>query len=662
MAVNGTRWLWVAVAIAVLLLPVFPIPAWVGADDPGPVWDAHVVSWALGLMMVTAAALAVGRLAVCVRMPKLNPVKVTDWAIVGPLAVVVTGVAVFVVHGVFAANPHWVDEMTQLFQARTYLAGRLAAPTPDRPEFFLFMHSWITPAGWVSQYPPGHALLLAVGMFFGAEWLINPLLGGVSLVLLYLLARGLYGRKLALMAAFLWATSAWVIFMSATYMNHTSTVTFALAAWAALWAPRNPNWRHFTVAGVMFGMVAATRPLDALAVAIPAATWILTRRRWEAVPWLALGGTPILIAFGYVNWRLFGHPLRLGYSVLYGVEHQLGFHTDVWGFSYTPWIALSNMTSAIRRLHIYLFEWPIPALLPLGVWALLARHRHPSDMIVALGLIAGPVLYLFYWHSGFYPGPRFYYVAAPYLVIGTARACLWGWVRVKRMPTRFVRWDTAYVAAGIIILLWAAVGLFPARVANYRSGLSSFKQHPERQLRDAGVRQALVLVPESWGARTIVDLWALGATPGLVERAYRNLDACDLHHLVVESRADLATGTDVSGRLENMLLKSTEPAPLRLDWADPTLRLRQRERLSEDCIQQLDRDRRGFALYGNLAWRNEIGLASGIVFARDLNDRNEALLGNYPGWEIWRWAPPNGQPESDPVLTLVQSASSQEPP
>ena len=126
---------------------------------------------------------------------------------------------------------------------------------------------------------------------------------------------------------------------------------------------------------------------------------------------------------------------------------------------------------------------------------------------------------------------------------------------------------------------------------------------------------------------------------------------------MVESRADPATGTDVPGRREDMLLKSTEPVPLRPDWADPTLRSRRRERLSEDCVQELDRDRRGFANYGNLAWRNKIGPASGIVLARDLNDRNDALLGNYPGWEIWRWAPPEGQTDAAPVRAATPDPS-----
>jgi hypothetical protein len=45
------------------------------------------------------------------------------------------------------------------------------------------------------------------------------------------------------------------------------------------------------------------------------------------------------------------------------------------------------------------------------------------------------------------------------------------------------------------------------------------------------------------------------------------------------------------------------------------------------------------------------------VFARDLNTRNEALLARYPEWEVWRWAPPEGQPDAAPVLSLVRAAS-----
>src|SRR3970040_549501 len=144
------------------------------------------------------------------------------------------------------------------------------------------------------------------------------------------------------------------------------------------------------------------------------------------------GCLPLMLAWGYVNWRPDGSPLALGYSAAYGGQFRLGFGTDPWGQPYTPLVALSNVAVAIRRLHLYLYEWPIPALLPLALWGVLGRQRSVRDLIVGVGVVAAPLLYFFYWHSGFYLGPRFFYVAVPWLVLGTARAWVWAWVRARR--------------------------------------------------------------------------------------------------------------------------------------------------------------------------------------------------------------------------------------
>ena len=84
---------------------------------------------------------------------------------------------------------------------------------------------------------------LAIGLIAHAEWLVNPLLGGIGTILVFFTARGLYGRRLARAAAFLWAVSAWVVFMSASYMNHVGAVTLALAGWALRFALKRA-WLH----------------------------------------------------------------------------------------------------------------------------------------------------------------------------------------------------------------------------------------------------------------------------------------------------------------------------------------------------------------------------------------------------------------------------------
>jgi hypothetical protein len=166
-----------------------------------------------------------------------------------------------------------------------------------------------------------------------------------------------------------------------------------------------------------------------------------------------------------------------------------------------------------------------------------------------------------------------------------------------------------------------------------------------------------VLVPESWGSRVIVALWALGAPPGTVERAYRRLDTCDLYQTALAARAAGVGGDAIEARLVQDMIFAP-PAPPRLErWPDPSIRLRSGSTPPEVCQAELRRDLMGFSLYGYLAWRNKIGLDSGVVFARDLFERNDELLTRYPGWEVWRYAPPPGRPDTLAVLTRVRPAT-----
>jgi len=644
-----TRWLWVAIATALVVLPLPPLAVWSGAPDQGPGWAPHMVSWGIGIFVVVVLAIVAGRLATRGPDRLLPRINIDDRWYVGGLALLVTVASAVASSMVFARNPHLVDEMAQLLHARAFAAGRLALPVPEPAAAFVTAHTWVTEAGWISQYPPGHTVLLTLGLLARAEWLVGPLLSGVGAIAVFFVARGLFGRQVARAAVFLWAASAWVVFMSASYMNHVGAVTFALVGWACIWGPRQVKGWQLFLGGVALACATATRPLDGVAAALPVLVW-MARRRWSTIGWFALGGVPVALAWGYVNWRLHGSPATLGYSVLYGKEHGLGFHIDPWGRPFTPAVALSNAAVAIRRLHLYLFEWPIPAVLPLGIWAACGRHRTEKDLILAVGLITAPFLYFFYWHSGFFLGPRFYYTIAPWLLIGTARAWWWGWSLARRARGRLVRWDIAMAAAAMIVLVWGWAEVFPARVAQYRSELPTFKLHPEQVLRDAGVQRAVVLVPTSWGSRIITDLWAIGVKPGVVERAYRQLDACVLDRVRRRARLDDTSAEAVAQELERLIQARPVAAPQVPLWPDPYLRLDLSIPKPAHCRAEMARDLAGFTTYANLAWRSAVGLEDGIVYARDLFEKNEELLSRYPGWPVWRYAPLDGDPYSLPVM------------
>ena len=168
-----TTGLWRAAGLSVVLLSLLPIGRWVNAVDQGPVWAPHVSLWAIGGLVVVIVAVIAGRLAVNLQAP-IPSMPAAVWRVVpAALAVAVAALAAVAMRDAFSGNPHLIDEVAQLFQGRIFASGRLAAPDPIPLESFLVSQTLVTDAGWVSQYPPGQAVLLALGFWARAEWLVN---------------------------------------------------------------------------------------------------------------------------------------------------------------------------------------------------------------------------------------------------------------------------------------------------------------------------------------------------------------------------------------------------------------------------------------------------------------------------------------------------------
>jgi hypothetical protein len=98
---------------------------------------------------------------------------------------------------VYRAHPLSMDEYAPLFQARVFARGHLHAQVPPEliprlvPPFRWFIET--SPSGaMVSAYWPGFALLLTPFVWLGCPSLLNPLLGGATLILVWRLARRLW--------------------------------------------------------------------------------------------------------------------------------------------------------------------------------------------------------------------------------------------------------------------------------------------------------------------------------------------------------------------------------------------------------------------------------------------------------------------------------------
>ena len=93
---------------------------------------------------------------------------------------------------IFEHVPHSEDEVAYLFQAKVFAQNRVTVPTPPLEEAF-WSPFVVDYQGWrFGKYQPGWPLLLSLGVRLNAPWLINAMLGTLTLVLIAWLGYGYY--------------------------------------------------------------------------------------------------------------------------------------------------------------------------------------------------------------------------------------------------------------------------------------------------------------------------------------------------------------------------------------------------------------------------------------------------------------------------------------
>lgn len=626
-------------------LALLPIVNWIPGGHEADWYGTALGLWQAGTVIVVLLGVILG-LAAQRYGAYLDPIA-ARLAALGTLPALVP--AVLLVLGAFAVyaldatvilsrRPLLIDEVIQLYQARIFGQGRLWLPSTGHPELFGAMHLVDQGGRVFGQFPPGGPALLAAGDVLGAAWLVGPACGAVSvLAFLAFLRTTERSRAVRWAAAALFAFAPFTVFMSGSHMNHVFTLTAILVATAALAravtapAPR-PWWA--LLSGLGYGVAATIRPADALAFALPAGMWYLVRAardRRRAGELMAAGAgvlLPVLLLLWF-NVRTTGAPLLFGYELLWGKAHSLGFHQAPWGFVHTPLRGLELVNLNLLRLQTYLFESPVPSLVPaLAALALVpALTAFDRLLLASSGLLL--LLYFAYWHNGFFLGPRFVYPLAPVLVLWTVR--LPGLVRSRFGRGFTYRFVLAAFAASALMALTYQV---PARAKQYRNGLYTMRWNADSAAAAAGVRGALVLVRESWGSQLIARMWRLGLSRAETEWVYRGLDACALELGVSRAEADGLRGPAALAALAPLLRDSARVTSSPFS-ADGSERYLPGASYPPACIAKIAEDAEGFTLHVPLL----LSRTGGNVYARDLHALDTAAVALYPGRPLFLLRP-----------------------
>ena len=253
-------------------------------------------------------------------------------------AAILTMALVWYVWGSLSALPIVHDEASYLIQAQTFARGRWTMPSPPLPEFFEQFHVFVVPH-FASKYPPGHGILMAPGIWFGRPGLIPVLLNGVAAALLFVLIRRVTNGWIALLTLLLWLLVSGNLAFRASYFSENTSSVLWLGGWLALleWCEQ-PRERWLMVMAACIGWMAITRPLTAVAFAIPIGLVVGRRtaktRQWRQLVRPAVLGMailsliPIWSARTTGNWR---ETPYARYSKLYFPFDAMGF-----GFDSTP--------------------------------------------------------------------------------------------------------------------------------------------------------------------------------------------------------------------------------------------------------------------------------------------------------------------------------------
>ena len=331
--------------------------------------------------------------------------------------VIVTNLISFLV---FEHFPRDVDNVAKIYQAKTFISGRLYVHVPPGVESFQPYAIVAANNKFFSKYNPGSSIVYALwGKITNIMWGINPLLSGLTLVLLYFILKPWYGEAIARLSVILACVSPFFIFMSSSFHSHVPCLFFLITYLFFLAkGSRNYKWHYFFLSGFFLGMAFTTRPYTAVLVSLPGLLWIFWMNRFRNVTKrLLFFSIAFVIPFALLLWynhQLTSNPLLFPFHVA-EPDEQIGF-----GYKgHNPFQGIKNTFSMLKLLNLNLLGWPFSCLFIVLLLLFVKKNRWDILLIASVSLLV--IGYGFYYWIDFSIGPRFYFSAVPFLLVLTAR-------------------------------------------------------------------------------------------------------------------------------------------------------------------------------------------------------------------------------------------------
>jgi hypothetical protein len=284
-----------------------------------------------------------------------------------------------------------MDEYNAEFQSEIFAKGELSVPVPQqwRPFVRAATPGYVTfvPAqqAWVAGYLPVYAALRAIGLKLHIASLLNPILAGLSVLLIAAIARLLWPASNAspMIAAVLLACSSQFLFMSMTSYSMPAHLSFNLA-WLVLYLQldRTPRkWPLLALPWVGVLAMGLHNPFPHLLFVAPFLVTMLRRRYFGRLAYVSS-----FYLVGGLVWLLWSRT-----AVPPSVQ---SFAVSIFGIP----DVLQVLTEAMSLSLLGSWQTPITAL---GIVAILAQWRRlgriERDLLAGVALTL--VFYFFYLRS-----------------------------------------------------------------------------------------------------------------------------------------------------------------------------------------------------------------------------------------------------------------------
>jgi len=561
----------------------------------------------------------------------------------GGLALIATALTLTFSLVVLDGKPNLIDAMVQLVHARFIAAGHLAGPAGEFTEFWQLQNSVVTPNGWVSQYPPGYVIFLALGLRLGMVQLVGPVFAGLTVLFTTLAAERLLREDpaTARLGAVMLCLSPFLIALAGAFMNHVGAAAFTSAAiYFAVRSRDDKSLWWALLAGAAVGGVFSIRPLTAVVAATVVAVVWLTNDAPESgrriVGFLrrslaaTVGISPILAAMGAYNQHFFGSPVTFGYVASAGPLVEPGFHRDPTGALYGPVQALGYTSSDLVTLSLYLLETPIPAVLVAGLFLVLAKRFSVGVRVIAVWALLPVAANALYWHHGMFMGPRMLNEFASPWALLTAIGAI---ELVRLIPGDRVwrNYSPRAVLTLTFALSWVAGPLFlgPQRLSSYGGAWmeSSRLEIPHME------RPSLVFVHGAWTGRVTMRLISHGMRIDSLEAAMRQNTTCESHDYALWYSNPAADRARQAPPLDFSPIPHNPPPQVRIATEDQ-IRTNPSLPLSPECLREIASDTLGIVDVAPLLWQGDLPGTEGregSMFVRDMGpEANARLMQRYP--------------------------------